>query len=53
MEKSIDEVIADRKQWYLDNEFKKTDAELPPFERMMLENKMSNDIQVIKWLYTQ
>lgn len=51
VEARICKAIDKRRQWYLDNEFKEYNGELPGFINLMLETNLSRDASVISWLY--
>jgi hypothetical protein len=50
---SIDELLNDRKQWYLDNEYKCSDENLAAFDRLLLENRLAIEMQVLLWIYSR
>jgi len=52
VKKSIDELIQERKQWYLDNEYKEFKDDLPPFIQLKLDTDLRRDISVMNWIYS-
>lgn len=50
---SVSTLIQERKQWYLDNEYKEFKGELPPFIQLKLDTDLRRDTTVINWLYSR
>jgi hypothetical protein len=48
--KTVDELLQERKDWWLLNEYLCTDEELSSFDRIRLENRLAIEKQVIIWL---
>jgi len=50
---SVSTLIQERKQWYLDNEYKEFKGELPPFIQLKLDTELRRDMTVLMWLYSR
>jgi hypothetical protein len=50
---SVSTLIQERKQWYIDNEYKEFKGGLPPFIQLKLDTDLRRDISVINWLYSR
>ena len=50
---SVSTLIQERKQWYLDNEYKEFKGELPPFIQLKLDTELRRDMTVLTWLYSR
>jgi hypothetical protein len=50
---SVSTLIQERKQWYLDNEYKEFKGELSPFIQLKLDTDLRRDTSVINWLYSR
>ncbi len=50
---NMSSLIQERKQWYLDNEYKEFKDDLPPFIQLKLDTDLRRDITVLMWLYSR
>ena len=50
---SVSALLDERKQWYLDNEYKYFKGELPPFIKLKLDTDLRRDKSVFDWLYSR
>ena len=50
---SVSTLLEERKQWYLENEYKDYKDELPLFIQLKLDTDLRRDKSVFDWLYSR
>lgn len=49
----LESLLEERKEWYLNNEYKEFNGKLPPFIELKLDTDLRRDSAVLTWLLSR